>query len=124
MAIGSLLLPVFTSAAPPPSFTSKVSVSPAAAKAGKAASVAISLSDKSKPVTGGTVDLEVYNAHGKKVGQQVWSGQSLSGAKNSVYHWSWKPAAPGTYTLKLGVFSNGWKTLDYWADKAIIVKVS
>ncbi len=121
-ALGSLQ-PVFAAPAPPPSFVSKVSVSPPA-KAGKSATVSVSLSDKSKPVAAGNVDLEVYNAQGKKVSQQVWSGQALSRAKSSIYHWSWKPAAPGTYTLKLGVFSSGWKTLNYWSDKALVVKVS
>ena len=126
LLLGSLLLPMFTSAAPtpPPSFISKVAVSPSAMKVGKAATVSVSLLDKNKPVSGGNVDLEVYNAQGKKIGQQVWSGQTLSAAKSSAYHWSWKPAAAGTYTMKLGVFSSNWKTLEYWVDKAAVVKVS
>ncbi len=124
VTLGGLLPPLAAAPAPQAAFLSKVTVSPAAAKAGKTAFVSVSLSDKSKPVAGGNVDLEVYNASGKKVSQQIWSGQALSGTKSSVYHWSWKPAAPGIYTLKLGVFSSNWKTLTYWVDKAAVVKVS
>ena len=127
---GSFLLPALVQAAPtgappvlPTGFTSTVTA-PKAVKTGSPAAFSVKLTDKSKAFAGANVDLEVYDAKGKKVAQQVWSGQSLSKGKSSIYHWAWKPASAGTYQVKLGVFSADWKTLQYWVDQATVVKVS
>lgn len=110
--------------APAAGFISHVAVSPAVVKSGKPAAFSVSLVNQSAVVSGGNVDLEVYNAQKKRVAQQVWSGQMLPKGKSSVYHWVWKPAVAGVYTIKLGIFSGNWKTMHYWMDKAQTVKVS
>ena len=123
---GVLLLPAAGRAAPAQavSFTSQVTAAPGHARVGKAANFSVSLVNKGVAVPKANVDLEVYNAQNKKVAQQVWSAQNLAKGKSGPYHWIWKPAAAGTYTIKLGVFSGDWKTLRYWADKALILPAS
>ena len=125
LASGLLLLQAGVCAAPvsESSFTSTVAATPAA-KAGRPVALSVRLADKSIALPGGNVDLEIYNAQNKRVAQQVWAGQTLAKGKSSVYRWAWKPAAAGTYTAKLGVFSGNWKTLHYWVDKALTLKVS
>lgn len=123
-AAASLLLPLVGQAAPPPAVASQVTAAPTRAKAGKPVMLSASLTNKSATLPAGNVDLEVYDARNKKVAQHTWSGQVLAKNKPQAYHWAWKPAAVGTYTIKVGVFSSDWKTLCYWADKALIVPVS
>jgi hypothetical protein len=121
---GILLLQISSAAAPAPVFKSHVTAAPSTAKVGKPDAIVISLTNQGSAVPKSNVDLEVYDAKNKKIAQQDWSGQTLAKGKNSAYHWAWKPAKPGVYTFKLGVFSTDWKTLHYWVDKALVLKAS
>ncbi len=127
---GGLLLPSVVGAAPKPApatasaFTSRVTATPAHAKVGKDANISVSLINKGASVLGANVDLEVHDAKNKKVAQHTWGAQTLAKGKGSVYHWAWKPATAGIYTVKFGVFSGDWKSLRYWSDKAVILPAS
>jgi CubicO group peptidase (beta-lactamase class C family) len=64
--------------------------------------------------TGGTahaciVDLEILDASGVKVNQQVTEGQKLHGGGTRIYRHEWTPPAAGVYTVNLGVFGAGWR---------------
>jgi hypothetical protein len=71
------------------------------------------------------VDLEVYNAAGTKVGQTYSQAQTFTAAKANAYSWSFAaPAAAGTYTLEIGVFTAGWSSLAYWDNTAATFAVA
>jgi hypothetical protein len=66
------------------------------------------------------VDLEVYNASGVKVAQQVHGGQSFAAGQTRVYRWNLPLGAAftaGTYTVKVGVFTGDWSHLYVWVNQ-------
>jgi virginiamycin B lyase len=67
------------------------------------------------------VDLEIYNAGGQKIAQNVFTGQSFTAGQTRAFTWNYavSPAlATGTYTVKVGVFSNDWSSLHAWDNQA------
>jgi hypothetical protein len=91
---------------------------PATASAGKTVALAASV-QSSAAASNMIVDLEVYNAAGAKVGQTYDQAQNFTAAKANAYSWNFvTPAAPGTYTLRIGVFAAGWSSLAYWDGAA------
>jgi hypothetical protein len=73
------------------------------------------------PASGIVVDLEIYDPQGRKVAQQVFSGQSFAAGQTRSYTWTWPVGANRertTYTIKIGVFSAGWSTLHLWENAA------
>lgn len=73
------------------------------------------------------VDIEVYDANGKRVYQRWYDNQSLSADYQKTFRTSWRtprslPA--GTYTVKIGIFSPGWQELLEWNDRAATFTVS
>jgi hypothetical protein len=87
----------------------------------------IKASVKSATATKVLVDVEVYDASGNKVFQQFWDNQSFSAAQTRTFTASWSvpsSATPGTYTVKIGVFSPGWGTLYSWNGQAATLTVT
>jgi hypothetical protein len=77
------------------------------------------------PASGIIVDLELYDAGGRKVMQKV-IGNQLFGVRHARnFSWTIQPVdlAVGTYMLKLGVFSSDWSTLYTWANQAGMISV-
>jgi mannan endo-1,4-beta-mannosidase len=75
----------------------------------------------SSAASGILVDLEIYDPQGRKVGQQVVSGQSFAAGQTRNYTWTWPVAASqpkGTYTVKIGIFNGSWSTLYLWVNSA------
>ncbi len=67
------------------------------------------------------VDLELYDASGKRVGQKIFSGQSFAAGESKSYTWPFPVPSTlptGTYTVKVGVFSANWTTLFKWDNQA------
>ena len=67
------------------------------------------------------VDLEIYDPQGRKVGQQVFTGQSFAAGQTRSYTLSWPVAAnrrTGTYIVKIGIFNGSWSTLYLWVSSA------
>jgi hypothetical protein len=104
-------------------YTSKASAPSTRAKVGRATPLSVSVSSKSKGANE-IVSVEVYNAKGTKLAQRVWTGQNFVKGKPNTYKWSWKPAAKGTYIVKVGVFAPQWKRLINWNDRALVLTVS
>ena len=72
------------------------------------------------------VDVEIYSPAGQKVYQQAFSNQSFAAGQSQTYDVTWNVAttAPtGIYTVKVGIFSNDWKTLYSWNNNAIVFTV-
>lgn len=67
------------------------------------------------------VDIEVYNASGRKVYQTYWDGQAFTANTPRTFSRAWQVPAnlpAGTYTLKIGVFKPGWAGLLRWNNSA------
>jgi hypothetical protein len=67
------------------------------------------------------IDVEVYGPTGAKVFQRVWDAQSFNPGQMRSFSASWTVPpgqAPGSYTLKIGVFASGWGTLYNWNNNA------
>ena len=70
------------------------------------------------------VDVEVYDAQGRLVLQRFWDRQSFAAGQRVRYRPVWSSpagAAGGTYTVKVGVFGEGWTGLLHWNDRAATV---
>jgi hypothetical protein len=73
------------------------------------------------------VDVEVYNAAGTKVSQRSWDNQSFAANQTRAFSTTWSvpaTASPGSYTVKIGIFSSGWGTLHDWNNSAAVFSVS
>jgi hypothetical protein len=90
-------------------------------------SVTIGTAVRATAATSGIiVDLEIYDARGRKIAQQIFSGQSFAAGQTRGYTWTWPVGAsqaPGTLTVKIGVFSAGWTTLYLWENAARVFRV-
>jgi hypothetical protein len=111
----------------PPSFTvAGGAASPNPAPRGTGTTIAVSVTNAGGAASGILVDMEVYNAGGAKIHQQLATGQSFQSGQQKTFQWTWPvPAtqAPGVYTVKIGVFSGNWATLYAWHNAAATVTV-
>jgi len=67
------------------------------------------------------IDVEVYNASGSRVFQQVWDNQAFTAGQTRSFNASYSVptnAGTGTYTVMVGVFSPGWGTVYAWNGAA------
>jgi hypothetical protein len=74
-------------------------------------------------LSGGIVDIEVYNTSGTKVHQRVFEGESIASGATKTYATGWTPTTPGTYSVKIGIFRSGWSGLLHWNDAAATITV-
>jgi hypothetical protein len=97
------------------SFTSSASTSPSTVT--RPGTAAITTSVKSATATSTLIDVEVYNAAGSRVFQQVWDNQSFTAGQTRTFTASYavpSNAGTGTYTVMVGEFSPGWGTVYAW----------
>jgi endo-1,4-beta-D-glucanase Y len=121
---GNMPNPLEIGAAPSPTFASSASVSPSTVAAGASAAIDVIVTATGGPLTGGIVDVEVYDALGARVSQQFYTGQDFSPGQARSYSSVWAaPAVAGTYTVKVGVFGAGWSLTYYWNDNAGTIQV-
>jgi hypothetical protein len=108
---------------PAPAFTSSATASPATVRLRKSTTIQVSVTDTGGPLSGGIVDLEVYNSAGTRVLQTYWTAQNFSTGQARSYSYGWKPGATGTYTAKIGVFGANWAPSYHWNNGAATIKV-
>lgn len=108
-----------------PSFTAGiVSVNPSPALPGQGVAITAPVTSATA-MSGVLIDLEVYNGAGTRVAQKAFSGQSFSAGQTRTYSWTWPGSATaGTFTVKVGVFSNDWSTLYLWRNAAATITVT
>jgi hypothetical protein len=107
-----------------PSFTTSATTSPSSVTRG--ANVSMTASVKSATPSTALVDVEVYDMSGAKVFQQIWDNQSFNTGQTRMYSANWTvplTMTPGSYTVKIGVFSPGWTTLYTWNNTAAVFTV-
>ncbi|MFN8557678.1 MAG: hypothetical protein U0531_10130, partial [Dehalococcoidia bacterium] len=111
--------PAPTPTTPPSGWTATASVSPTSVRAGR--TVIINATVKSSAARSGLVDIEVYDAGGRKVYQKWYPNESPVAGVAKTYSTSWSVpqwTAAGTYTVKVGVFGPNWTPLYTWNDNA------
>jgi CubicO group peptidase (beta-lactamase class C family) len=90
-----------------PDLHAAVSISPGST-VGAPVSITVTLTNTGGTAHAAIVDLEVLDADGSKVNQQVTEGQKLDGGLARVYRYQWIPQAAGTYSINVGLFGPGW----------------
>ncbi|HEY6018917.1 MAG TPA: hypothetical protein VIY48_03210, partial [Candidatus Paceibacterota bacterium] len=107
-----------------PSFSLSASPNPSGVSAGTPVTLNATVKNNDGPISGMLVDIEVYDSSGKQVFQQYHANQSYSASASQTYPENWTPSAAGTYTVKIGMFSNDWSTCYVWNDTAATITVS
>jgi hypothetical protein len=107
-------------------FTSSVTTSTGGIAPGGTVSITTTVNNVSaSPLTDGVVDLEIYDSSGARVTQQYWTAQSIAAGASASYPYTWTaPATPGTYKVKVGVFSSGWADTLHWNGSAASIGVA
>lgn len=116
--------PTASSTSTPPSFSQQTAASPATVRHGKNVTLHTAITTRTAALTNGIVDVEVYNAAGRKVAQQFWTGQNLAVDRAVAYSYAWTaPSATGTYHVAIGVFGPNWTPDYFWTSSAAAVTV-
>jgi len=106
-----------------PSFNSTVSPNPTGTNAGGTVTLTTNVTNGDGAISNVLVDVEVYDQNGSRVYQQSFPNQNFTAGGSNQYNPAWSPSAAGTYTVKVGVFSNNWSTLYNWNNSAAQVVV-
>lgn len=91
----------------PPELKSAVSVTGSEA-VGSPVAISVTVTNTGGTAHAAIVDMEVMDAQGNKVDQQVTEGQKLPGGASRQFTYRWTPAAAGKYTFSVGLFGPGW----------------
>ncbi len=104
--------------------TSDASIAPDTVERGGPATISATINTRGGSLSDVVVAVEVYNASGVKIGQQHWTGQSLSANQSRVYTWTWTaPENAGTYTVKIGVFGPDRTPEYHWNENAATITI-
>lgn len=113
---------------PPPSgaysFTASGSVSPSAPTNGSPATLGTTVRNLGTALSGGIVDIEVYDQSSNRVFQKFNENVSIPAGGAQDFTASWTPGSTGTYAMSVGVFSGGWAQNYYWNGSAASISVS
>ncbi len=84
------------------------------------ASVTITASVTAAAAGARLIDIEVYSASGAKVHQEWFDNQAFSAGQVRTFSSVWKtPAnAAGAYSVRVGLFGNGWTSTYHWNGNA------
>lgn len=104
--------------APPPTPVITSSATTVAGTTGVANAIKASVKVASAPITKAIVDVEVYDSANRKVFQKYYQGQGFTAGQTRSYATTWTPAAAGTYTVKIGVFTAAWAQQSHWNNVA------
>ncbi len=114
--------------APTPSpvtrWTTRASVVPTTVHWRHCATVSVSITASRRATV--LVDLEIYNAAGRRVARRSWSAVAFAAGTPRTLRWSCYASstrATGTYTVKVGVFRPGWTGRLAWGNTAARVRV-
>lgn len=107
-----------------PTFTSGAQVSSSTVSPGGTVTITATFTNTGASMSNGITDLEIYNSSGTRVAQQSWSAQAIDTGRSGTFSYAWPASStPGTYTVKLGVFSPGWAATWHWNGSAATISV-
>lgn len=110
-----------------PTFTGSATVSASSLQPNQSADITATFTATGGAVVNAKTDIEVYDSLGNRVaapgGQQFWT-DNLADGQSVTHTWTWPgTAVPGTYTVKIGVFSGTWSPTYYWNNSAATISV-
>lgn len=103
-------------------YTTSAAVPPTSA--GATASITASISAAAAGVR--LVDIEVYSASGAKVHQEWFDNQAFSAGQTRTFTSVWQTqanTAAGAYSVRIGVFGNGWTAQYHWNGDAATLTI-
>lgn len=107
-----------------PSFRAAAGLIATSLSASQPAPVAVGVTNSGGALSGAITDVEIIDASGRKVWQQIVENQIFAAGESKSYTFTWIPPTPGTYQIKIGIFAANWSPLLYWNDNAATVSVS
>jgi len=108
-------------ATPPPFsgvLTDRTTTGPGSISSGGPVAITAVITDRGSALGNGIIDIEVYNAHDARVGQQAFPGQTIQPGQSASVTYAWPGGASGFYRVTVGVFAVGWSSLLLWNDSA------
>jgi hypothetical protein len=106
-----------------PTFTSSATVGSGPFTVGQPIPITVKVTATGAPLADGLIDVEIYDAGGKQVLQQLFTGQSFTAGQTRSYLANWTPKAKGSYQIHVGVFGKGWSGQYDWNWQAGSVTV-
>ncbi len=113
--------PTRTATQPPATATWTVTGSTSTTSVARGSSITLRANVRTNVSANALVDIEVYSSSGQKVYQTYWDNRSFTANVTRTFSRTWTVPtnlAPGTYTLKIGVFKPGWTGLLSWNNGA------
>jgi len=98
--------------------TDRTTASPGPVSPGGPVTITAVITDTVSALDHGIIDIEVYDAHDVKVGQQAFTGQTIEPGQSAAVTYSWPGGASGFYRVTVGVFAAGWSSMLLWNDSA------
>src|SRR5262245_1823048 len=98
--------------------------SPGTVKSGQPVTLTVSV--RSAQAFKGVVDVEVMGpGTGKQVFQKFWDTVSFAAGESKQFSVTFTSpsGAPGTYSVKVGVFAPSWASLKHWNNEAASIVV-
>lgn len=120
LGLAAAALPPSLAAAPSFSVTS-ATVTPNPVSPGVTATVTIGVKNSGTLVSAAIVDMEIFDSANRPVLQQYIPGQTFAAGETKSYDWFWTVPGNqpgGAYTVKVGVFADGWGQLYMWNNSA------
>lgn len=106
-----------------PKFTSAADVSASSVSPGGTVTITATFTNTGGSMTNGRTQLEIHSSTGR-VAVEDWGAQSIETGYSKSYSYTWTaPSTAGTYTVKLGVFTNDWSKTWHWNGSAGSISV-
>jgi len=124
--VTAAVTPSPTASAPTsPSFALSAATSPTSLVAGS--SMMVSVTAKSATAGSFLVDGQIFSPQGAQVSETWWANQTFAAGQSRTFAFTWTvpaSAPAGTWTVKVGVFTNDWATLYSWNNGATTFAVA
>lgn len=106
-----------------PNYVISSSVSPNAPSPGQPATITVNVTNNGGTANDKIVDVEIFDSTGSRVLQQFFEHQFFTGGTPISYNVNWTAGSAGTYTVRVGIFTSGWASLDTWNNNALSIAV-
>ena len=92
----------------PPSFTATASSTPSSVGTGGSSQLSATVTNNGSALSGGQVDVEVYNPSGTRTDRVSYTNESIAAGASKTFTIPWvAPQTAGTYTIRVAVYGAG-----------------
>jgi hypothetical protein len=109
---------------PTNSFNWSASANPSQPSVGQNTNISVNVTNNNGAHNDRLVDIEIYDANGSQVHQQVFEHQNWASGENKNFSVNWAPATAGTYKVKGGIFSSNWSSNISWNGDLLTISTS